>query len=113
MVPAEGMREGTATELIKQMTAYVEEDVRRSQAWPKGPQAFSSRLRRLGPSLRSMGIEVHSIRFGHNRTRIIRIERGCKSPSSLSSSSAALMDVGILADDADNRGQAPLSSSSA
>ena len=49
----------------------------RDRTWPRSPRALSSVLRRLAPSLRTMGVEVEFDRVsGVNRVREITIRRG-------------------------------------
>jgi hypothetical protein len=71
----ENPKQGTATKWLKDLNDRVEESIRRSPAWPKGPQALSNRIRRLSPALRSFGVEIHVARVGHDRSRIINMER--------------------------------------
>ena len=49
---------GTMAELHKELEKFVEEDVRHSKAWPKSATWLSNYLRRLGSSLRKLGIDV-------------------------------------------------------
>ena len=49
---------GTMAELHKELEKFVEEDVRHSKSWPKSPTWLSNYLRRLGSSLRKLGIDV-------------------------------------------------------
>lgn len=48
---------GTTTELWQQLGELVGEDIRHSRAWPGAPRVLSSRLRRIAPALRDVGIE--------------------------------------------------------
>jgi hypothetical protein len=48
---------GTATELYVAIAELVDEDVRRSRAWPSAPNSLSNRMKRIAPSLREAGIE--------------------------------------------------------
>ena len=47
-----GVFEGTATELLTELSELAGENVARSKNWPKSPSALSGELRRLAPSLR-------------------------------------------------------------
>jgi hypothetical protein len=61
---------GTATELYTAIAELVDEDVRRSRAWPSAPNSLSNRMKRIAPSLREAGIEYGDERSpGGSRTR--------------------------------------------
>ncbi len=61
---------GTATELYAALAELVDEDVRRSRAWPSAPNSLSNRMKRIAPSLRGAGIEYGDERApGGSRTR--------------------------------------------
>jgi hypothetical protein len=61
---------GTATELYAAIAELVDEDVRRSRAWPSAPNSLSNRMKRIAPSLRETGIEYADGRSpGGSRTR--------------------------------------------
>ena len=61
---------GTATELYAAIAELVDEDVRRSRAWPSAPNSLSNRMKRIAPSLRETGIEYADERSpGGSRTR--------------------------------------------
>jgi hypothetical protein len=61
---------GTATELLNRLGTNVDDDTRRSKAWPRGPQVLSRRLRRLAPALRSIGIEYTENEEGHAKKKV-------------------------------------------
>jgi hypothetical protein len=61
---------GAATELLEMLGFYVNDTVKRSKAWPAGPQVLSRRLRRLAPALRSVGIEYTENEEGHDRKKV-------------------------------------------
>ena len=63
---------GTATELLRHLTHLVDEDTRRSKAWPKSGDWLTKTLRRFGKPLRSVGIHVDLDRTADART--VRIE---------------------------------------
>jgi hypothetical protein len=65
----------TSTELLAALSASVSESTRRSKDWPPNPRALSGRLRRLAPALRSIGIVMRFEREGHDRRRLITIEK--------------------------------------
>ncbi len=54
---------GTATELWTALNDLTEDEVRRTKAWPKAPNALTGCLKRLAPTLRGIGIE-----YGEDRT---------------------------------------------
>jgi len=67
---------GTATELLCLLAAdtYTNESTRRSRDWPSDATRLSGALRRLMPSLRTVGIEVEiGDRTGRDRRRIVHI----------------------------------------
>ncbi|MCK6460274.1 MAG: hypothetical protein L6Q95_10330 [Planctomycetes bacterium] len=49
---------GTATELLEALNSGVDERTRTGRGWPKAPNALKGMLKRLAPSLRSVGIEI-------------------------------------------------------
>jgi hypothetical protein len=58
---------GTATALLEILKNKVPEDARRTKSWPKTAKTLSSRLRRSGPFLRQVGIEMEFARKGGQR----------------------------------------------
>jgi len=72
--------EGTATELLEDLTELVPDKLSKSKVWPKTPQSLSNRLRRLAPVLREIGIEIEFARESNTgRRRILISEAGEKS----------------------------------
>jgi hypothetical protein len=65
----------TSTELLSILSHLTPEHVRRSKDWPPNARALSGRLRRLAPALRGLGIVMAFERDGHDRRRLITIER--------------------------------------
>ncbi len=61
---------GTATELLEMLGFYAKDTVKRSRAWPGGPQALSRRLKRIAPALRSAGIEYTEHEQGHRKRKV-------------------------------------------
>jgi hypothetical protein len=49
---------GLPGDLLKRLERIVEDNVKKSPAWPKTPRGISSRLRRLATFLRESGIEI-------------------------------------------------------
>jgi hypothetical protein len=49
---------GTATELLTALSFLVPEPERRGKAWPSAPNKLSGRLRRAGPFLSQVGIQI-------------------------------------------------------
>jgi hypothetical protein len=65
--------EGTATALLDVLGELVAEHIRRSRDWPASARALSSRLTRLAPSLRRVGITIDREREAHTGRRYIHI----------------------------------------
>ncbi len=85
---------GTATDLLTQLTAQVEEKVRHDPNWPKSPRSIASSLRRAATLLRRHGINVTEERIGKARTRTITItrsQRSAETPSAASAGSATTL----------------------
>jgi len=61
---------GTATQLLGTLGLYADDDIKRSRAWPGGPQALSRKMRRLAPALRSAGIEYSENEVGREKRRV-------------------------------------------
>jgi hypothetical protein len=61
---------GTATELLQMLGSYANEAVKRSKAWPGGPQVLSRRLKRIAPALKSAGIEYTEHEQGHRKRKV-------------------------------------------
>jgi hypothetical protein len=61
---------GTATELLEMLGFYAKDTVKRSRAWPGGPQALSRRLNRIAPALRAAGIEYTENELGHRKKKV-------------------------------------------
>ncbi len=61
---------GTATELWQLLNELVDEDLRHTQAWPAAPNSLASRLKRLAPALRGIGIEYSEERTGTKGSRL-------------------------------------------
>jgi hypothetical protein len=66
----DGAWQGTATSLLNHLSPD-----RPPRGWPTTSQALSSRLRRLAPDLRTVGITITFDRFGAGGKRFIRIQR--------------------------------------
>ena len=66
--------EGTSSELLAKLGTSAGEKVVQSKRWPKNPRSLSGSLRRLAPSLRTIGIMVEFAKEGHAKTRTITIE---------------------------------------
>jgi hypothetical protein len=78
--------QGTATDLLKELSVYVEEPRRKHKSWPDSGWKLGSALRRLAPNLRASGVDV---KIGdrapdHKRTRIIEIRSTASDASSAS-----------------------------
>ncbi len=83
---------GTATDLLESLDDCIDENRRktliRAKAWPTTPQSMSAHLRRLAPNLRAAGLVVDFAQVGHERRRVINLER-IRNQSSASSASSA------------------------
>lgn len=68
--------DGSATDLLKALTAAADEAVSSTRDWPKRPDILSLRLVQHAPLLRTHGLEVKRGRAGGgNRPRFIQIRR--------------------------------------
>jgi DnaJ domain len=65
--------EGTASELLDQLTRIIPEALARERSWPKSARALSGKLRRAAPPLRKVGVNVTFGREAHTGERIINI----------------------------------------
>lgn len=64
--------DGTPTEVLDQLSAYADEEVRKSKPWPKSSNFMSQTLRRYGKPLREVGINIESDRSSSSRRITIR-----------------------------------------
>jgi hypothetical protein len=85
--------EGTATELLKTLTAYADASVMPQKSWPANAQVLSNKLRRIAPNLRSCGVEVSFSRDPNARRR--RSITICRSASTSSSASDERYQDGV------------------
>jgi hypothetical protein len=67
-------RRGTATELLWAVEKAAPKSHRRAGDWPKGLAQFSGLLRRLAPSLRSIGVLVEFSRRAGDGLRMIEVQ---------------------------------------
>ena len=81
---------GTASELRKALGELVDEDVRRSKAWPGAPNALSNCMKRIAPTLREIGIHYSDNIEGHQRTRTKYLRKVEDQRKMSSASSASL-----------------------
>jgi hypothetical protein len=63
---------GTSTELLHRLEELGDAEATRKRAWPRNPQALSSRIRRIAPDLRSDGINVTDSRRAKRRELVLR-----------------------------------------
>jgi putative DNA primase/helicase len=84
-VPTIGAWTGPATDLLDALTQRVGEPVRRRREWPQTPTALSSQLRRLAPTLRTVGVDVLFHRSARHRRITLRVVLPGESASSASS----------------------------
>ena len=61
---------GTATMLLFALGVHADEDLKRSRAWPKAPNALIRRMRRIAPALRSIGIEYSEDEEGNSKRKV-------------------------------------------
>jgi hypothetical protein len=78
---------GTATELLDTLTRQVGEHIGRKREWPKTATALGGELRRLAPTLRTVGVEVTFNRGARRRTITLMRVKAARAPSSASSTS--------------------------
>src|SRR5262249_36621214 len=66
---------GTATELLARLNEQVDEKQQKSKWWPKGANALSGKLTRLGGDLRKLGIEISDAgRQARTNRKLIKVE---------------------------------------
>jgi hypothetical protein len=53
--------EGTATNLLKELTEKIDEEDRRVKGWPKAANTLSRELKRLAPPLRDVGVYAEQL----------------------------------------------------
>ena len=63
--------EGTPSALLAELSGKVSEAQRKQKSWPQTPQAMGERLKRVGPLLRSKGIEAKRWKSGTRAVRIV------------------------------------------
>ena len=64
---------GSASELLKELRALVDDDTRKERGWPKQANTLSGQLRNIAPNLRRVGIHVEHRRApGGRRELVIR-----------------------------------------
>jgi hypothetical protein len=75
--------DGTASDLLKDLSGIVGERIQRSSAWPKLANQFAGKLRRAAPLLRDMGISIEFYKKSGGkdgkRTRKIRVYKAPES----------------------------------
>jgi hypothetical protein len=77
-----GAWEGSASDLLKELTALVEEAVARSKEWPKKANVLSGKLKRLAPNLWAAGYAVEWERKpGGGRAKVIKLSRLPRQPT--------------------------------
>ncbi len=68
--------EGSASELLSELTQHASDKIVESKIWPRMPNALGNRLRRAMPGLRQSGVVIEMIRAGtKDRKRLIVIRR--------------------------------------
>src|SRR5262249_24607710 len=94
---------GTATALLAHLNDQVDDRQYASKAWPKAPNALSSRLTRIAPELRRSGIDILKGSTGDDRTITILAQKAPERSSGSSGSSEALPHKGFSPDDPEKR----------
>lgn len=92
---------GTATELLEAITPE-----RRPKDWPTTPRGLSGALRRVAQPLQAAGVRVTFSKAGHDRRRMVGLERLVEQPSASSADGLRSVDS---ADDPD-RADGPIPS---
>jgi len=82
-----GVWTGTATDLLDALTTTVAEHIRRKREWPNTATVLGGQLRRLAPTLRTVGVEVTFNRGARQRTITLMLVKAGMAPSSASSTS--------------------------
>jgi hypothetical protein len=81
-----GEWQGTATELLDQLTALAPD--RRAKGWPKAPAFLTAILNRLAPNLKAAGWSIEQVRKGKNdKHLLIRTPRTPRTPENPTHSS--------------------------
>ena len=78
LVTDSGSFKGTMTELLERLTESVGERASSSKYWPTSPRSLATRVRRAGPLLRDIGIDVD---FEHSGQRYVILEKVRRQPS--------------------------------
>ncbi len=94
-----GKWEGTASLLLEAVNMRVSAEVKNERGWPKDASRLSARLKRVSPALRRVGVEIETVREGHDRTRKLVLRRlpGVeKTASAPSAPSAARLSNGLV-----------------
>jgi hypothetical protein len=75
--------EGTAGNLLDELTALIGETKAKAKDWPKTPRGLAGHLKRIAPNLRGVGIWVkEATPQGHDRKRVLSIVNKSLSPES-------------------------------
>lgn len=82
LIEHSGRWEGTASELLDELSSSVGDDVKKQYGWPKSAQRMGGVLKRLAPNLRAMGIRCERGSGRGRRTWTIEKSRSPLSPLS-------------------------------
>jgi hypothetical protein len=85
---AVGSFEGGAKQLLDLLNQKAGEEVRKQRAWPKQPNTLSGTLKKIAPGLRRIGLNVRFEVVGHERRRVIHLDRKDRKEKRSSASSA-------------------------
>jgi hypothetical protein len=78
---------GSATDLLDALTQLVDKPIRLRREWPKTPTTLGGQLRRLAPTLRSVGVEVAFHRAARYRYIVLRrLDRAARASCASSAS---------------------------
>ncbi len=107
-VRAVGAWTGTASALLDTLTQRVGERLRRTREWPQTPTALGGQLRRLAPTLRTVGVDVLFHREARHRTITLRSVKREASVSSASRASSESLSSGESRERPGGRRSGPL-----
>ena len=100
ILPEEGDAwKGTASELLACLEERAGVAKTKRRGWPASPRALGGQLRRLGPTLRAVGVDVSFVRDTgtRDRRRLIILKRNCNPASATSASFYNLENQGLNA----------------
>jgi hypothetical protein len=69
---------GTASDLLTELEQHTEDSTVRSRYWPKASNIFKRQLNRLAPDLKALEIDLLEVKTGHDRTKLLILEKVVK-----------------------------------